>query len=122
MNDSSVQKRCIQFVSETLARTKGCQDTEVDKTFCERQLALQEAMVNHDLETCLALGENKQTCEERLTILSTSFFDQDQDGLSSQEEELLGTSDREEDTDHDGFTDRQEVEAGYNPNGDGKLP
>ena len=70
--------------------------------------------------------------------------DDDKDGLTNQEEEQLGTSkdnvdsdtdglsDREEvrvfksnplnpDTDGDGYTDGEEVKNGYNPNGPGKI-
>lgn len=70
--------------------------------------------------------------------------DTDGDGLTDEEEMVLGTNinepdtdgdglfDREEvrvyktnplnpDSDGDGFTDGQEVKGGYNPNGDGKL-
>lgn len=71
-------------------------------------------------------------------------IDSDRDGLTDDEETILGTNlvepdsdgdglfDREEvkvyktnalnpDTDSDGFTDGQEVSGGYNPNGSGKL-
>lgn len=71
-------------------------------------------------------------------------IDSDRDGLTDEEETILGTNliepdtdgdglfDREEvkvyktnplnpDTDADGFTDGQEVSGGYNPNGAGKL-
>lgn len=71
-------------------------------------------------------------------------IDSDRDGLTDEEETILGTNliepdtdgdglfDREEvkvyktnplnpDTDADGFTDGQEVDGGYNPNGTGKL-
>ncbi|MCG2691059.1 hypothetical protein L6249_03295, partial [Candidatus Parcubacteria bacterium] len=71
-------------------------------------------------------------------------IDSDEDGLSDEEEDQLGTSsgavdsdndglfDREEikvyktdplkpDTDGDGFSDGDEVKGGYNPKGQGKL-
>jgi len=74
----------------------------------------------------------------------TEPIDSDQDGLSDEEEETLGTNinsvdtdndglfDREEvkvyktnplapDTDGDGYLDGDEVKDGYNPNGPGKL-
>jgi hypothetical protein len=77
-------------------------------------------------------------------INKQEVLDTDRDGLSDEEEKLLGTNinepdtdgdglyDREEvkvyktnplnpDTDGDGFVDGQEVNSGYNPNGPGKL-
>ncbi|MFZ4648596.1 MAG: hypothetical protein ACOYMB_03085 [Patescibacteria group bacterium] len=79
------------------------------------------------------------------TIGMTGGIDTDSDGLSDQEEILLGTdinkvdsdgdglSDYEEvktyltnpllsDTDGDGYSDGAEVKSGYNPNGAGKMP
>jgi len=92
------------------------------------------------------------TTEEPLSPAESMFFppevteptDSDQDGLSDEEEETLGTNinnidtdndglfDREEvkvyktnplvaDTDGDGYLDGDEVKNGYNPNGAGKL-
>ncbi|GEM_PF-6947638 len=75
---------------------------------------------------------------------SSGSGDDDKDGLTNQEEEQLGTSkdnidsdtdglsDREEvrvyktnplnpDTDADGYTDGEEVKNGFNPNGPGKI-
>lgn len=47
--------------------------------------------------------------------------DQDQDGLTDALETVYGTDPNKADTDGDGFKDGDEVEKGYNPNGEGKL-
>lgn len=50
-----------------------------------------------------------------------SSIDNDGDGLSVMIEDSLGTSDNDIDTDKDGYDDKTEVLAGYNPNGAGKY-
>ena len=47
--------------------------------------------------------------------------DTDGDGLSDQEEMFLGTDINKADTDDDGYPDGAEIEAGYNPLGEGKF-
>ncbi|HOX97466.1 MAG TPA: thrombospondin type 3 repeat-containing protein [bacterium] len=41
--------------------------------------------------------------------------DFDGDGLTNQEEMVLGTNFRKADTDGDGYTDYEEVQAGFDP-------
>jgi LPXTG-site transpeptidase (sortase) family protein len=48
-------------------------------------------------------------------------FDNDNDGLANYEEYEHGTDPYNPDTDGDGYKDGEEIKAGYNPNGDGKL-
>lgn len=43
------------------------------------------------------------------------FVDNDQDGLTDQEENAMGTDPQNQDTDGDGYSDGKEVESGYNP-------
>lgn len=43
------------------------------------------------------------------------FLDSDQDGLTDQEEKMIGTDPAKADTDGDGYSDGKEVESGYNP-------
>ncbi len=57
--------------------------------------------------TYFALAENKNT--------SNIFLDSDQDGLTDQEECMLGTDPYNPDTDGDGYSDGKEVRSGYNP-------
>jgi hypothetical protein len=60
--------------------------------------------------------------EERLLGTSPNSSDTDADGLFDREEaRVYGTDPLNKDTDGDSFTDGAEVQAGYNPKGSGKL-
>ena len=48
-------------------------------------------------------------------------LDEDRDGIYTDEEEALGTDPKLIDTDGDGFSDKEEVDNGYNPLGEGRL-
>jgi hypothetical protein len=73
----------------------------------EEDLILEE----EDLEEELILEEE----------LSYSFLDSDSDGLSDDEEILLGTDFSSPDSDKDGYGDLTEILNLYNPAGDGRL-
>ena len=61
-------------------------------------------------------------CPERAERLELAEVDDpDFDGLEGYDEAQYGTDPRNPDTDGDGFKDGDEVEAGYNPNGQGSL-
>lgn len=49
------------------------------------------------------------------------LLDTDNDGLYDEEEVALGTNINIADSDLDGYSDKTELEGGYNPNGPGKL-
>lgn len=57
--------------------------------------------------TLFAIAENKNG--------NSLFLDSDQDGLTDQEEQMLGTDPQNTDTDGDGYSDGKEVASGYNP-------
>lgn len=57
--------------------------------------------------TLFALAENRNS--------NSLFLDSDQDGLTDQEEKMLGTDPHNPDTDGDGYLDGKEVASGYNP-------
>lgn len=101
-----------------------------------------QATTTNDQE--LATTTNNTTDLVEPVTNQQKVIDSDRDGLTDEEETILGTNlvepdsdgdglfDREEvkvyktnplnpDTDADGFTDGQEVSGGYNPNGSGKL-
>lgn len=60
--------------------------------------------------------------EEIMLGTNPSLVDTDRDGLFDYEEvKVYKTDPRKSDTDGDGFTDGQEVKNGYNPNGPGSL-
>jgi len=48
-------------------------------------------------------------------------IDSDNDGLSDMAEESLNTDKDSKDTDNDGYTDKEEIINGYNPNGSGRI-
>jgi len=57
--------------------------------------------------TLFAVAENKNG--------NSLFLDSDQDGLTDQEEKMIGTDPQNADTDGDGYSDGKEVASGYNP-------
>lgn len=57
--------------------------------------------------TLFAVAQNKNN--------NSVFADSDQDGLTDQEEKMLGTDPQNTDTDGDGYSDGKEVSSGYNP-------
>ncbi|OGI25617.1 MAG: hypothetical protein A3J76_06095 [Candidatus Moranbacteria bacterium RBG_13_45_13] len=57
--------------------------------------------------TLFALAQNQNG--------NSLFLDSDQDGLTDQEERMIGTDPGRADTDGDGYSDGKEVESGYNP-------
>jgi len=57
--------------------------------------------------TLFAVAENKNS--------NSLFLDSDQDGLTDQEERMIGTDPQNIDTDGDGYSDGKEVSSGYNP-------
>ncbi len=57
--------------------------------------------------TLFALAENKNG--------NSLFLDSDQDGLTNQEEQMIGTDPQNPDTDSDGYSDGKEISSGYNP-------
>ena len=57
--------------------------------------------------TLFAVAENKNG--------NSLFLDSDQDGLTDQEERMIGTDPQNFDTDGDGYSDGKEVSSGYNP-------
>ncbi len=52
---------------------------------------------------------------------NAALDDPDDDGLTNAEEEFYGTDKDNPDSDGDGFSDSEEVRAGFDPLGDGKL-
>ncbi|MCK5459908.1 hypothetical protein KAI52_02235 [Candidatus Parcubacteria bacterium] len=60
--------------------------------------------------------------EEKILGTDPNFADSDEDGLLDKEEiENYNTDPLNPDTDGDGYSDGQEVKGGYNPLGEGKL-
>lgn len=67
-------------------------------------------------------GDGLTDEEEILIGTNINLIDTDNDGLSDYEEvKIYGTNPLSADTDGDGFLDGDEVRNGYNPNGPGRL-
>ncbi len=95
-----------------------CAERGKDAAYCADMAAMNAAVSTSDLEACRAIGTSdlRAECEDAIGIP-----DFDKDGLDADEEAQYGSSDRLADTDGDGYSDQAEIEAGYNPNGEGKL-
>ncbi len=57
-----------------------------------------------------------------LGLQETTGTDTDQDGLADLLEEAIGTDKNKQDSDGDGYNDRDEIVSGHNPQGLGSLP
>jgi hypothetical protein len=135
------RSRCVNTLSEEIARTSGCSGTRVDQAICDRIDAFDAAVASEDPDQCVALADQ----EDQVSCLdSVGSGDRDHDGLSANLETALGSSDTsldsdsdglsdadeyriyktdpsKADTDGDGYNDGSEIKNGYNPLGPGKL-
>lgn len=132
--------RCVNAMSEEIAKTQGCAGTGIDQSVCDQYNALTAAVASEDPAACLALSESDQidcldivgsgdkdhddlsgSLESRLGT-SDESADSDNDGLSDAEEyNEYGTNPAAADSDGDGYSDGTEIQGGYNPLGSGKL-
>lgn len=106
--------------AETLAgpvTTENCSQRGYDQGYCDFISVTEQAGLANDRSLCSVLSEDYQfSCEEQVLV-----DDADDDGLTGEQEVTYGTDSHVSDTDGDGYSDGTEVEAGYNPNGPGKL-
>jgi len=77
--------------------------------------------VFNDCEVSLGWCEIFREDAKTEISIDLSILDSDEDGLSDEEEIFYGTDKNNPDTDGDGYLDGDEVEGGYNPQGEGKL-
>lgn len=138
-------------IESTINEQQSIMPSAEEQAAAQRKILEQQNVINNQVTPDISAIINATTSEEMqntttLEIASSSpaIIDTDSDGLSDQEEMLLGTdinkvdtdsdglSDYEEvktyktnplltDTDEDTFLDGSEVKNGYNPNGEGKL-
>ena len=97
--------------------------TEVKEGYekCELDLNLSEANIYNLI---IKLGEGVSSEDlEKIQLAEANFGgeDADEDGLSSNIENALGTDKDKKDTDDDGYDDKSELLSGYNPINDEKL-
>lgn len=123
ISTETVRLRCVNAMTETIAREKGCSGTGVDQSVCDKLNALEAAVASADPDQCLALAdsEDQMNCFE-LVGAGNQRLDSDNDGLSDHDEyNEYGTDPFKADTDGDGYNDGDEIRNGYNPLGSGKL-
>jgi hypothetical protein len=96
---------------------ENCEELEYTQDECNFFIVSQEASEKNDGDICMSLDEGLvSSCLEMVVV-----DDADADGLSREEEVLYGTDAHNPDSDGDGYSDGDEVESGYNPNGEGSL-
>ncbi|MBI5370045.1 hypothetical protein HZA85_02570 [Candidatus Uhrbacteria bacterium] len=113
---SGTPSRCDMI--KDVQQREGCHqalEPKVDSAFEAKVL---EANQKQDRNLCDVFeGDQKQDCKERVLIDDPDF-----DGLATEQEvQVYGTDPRKADTDGDGYNDADEIAAGYNPRGEGKL-
>lgn len=80
---------------------------------------------NKDIKVLLAKSKDQTVLEteDQLTVLHSAVMivDSDADGLADDLESYYDTDPNNPDTDGDGYLDGEEINNGYNPNGEGRL-
>lgn len=102
-------------VSETPSTTAEIEATEVEAANSDSAVLTENSSTTEDnLDGENLLPEEGVIPDE---YVWTPILDTDGDGLTDEEELLLGTDFNDIDTDKDGYLDLAELQSGYNPNG-----
>lgn len=111
------QAGCLLAIAEPITG-ENCAARGQDPAFCKMLIVALEARTKQDRRICYQLtGDEVSYCVEHL-----ERDDPDFDGISTlQETDFYQTDPYKADTDGDGYSDGDEVAAGYNPSGTGKL-
>jgi len=114
--DASFRTSCQEQIDPLTSAN--CASRGVDAATCDAMKKRDAAIAAGDLALCagITVQEIQNSCVDRV-----GETDADADGLSALSEQDYGTSPTNPDTDGDGFKDGDEVAAGFNPNGSGKL-
>lgn len=117
IRDEEEEAGCSRVVERTLTQ-RACADPSNTEQSCADYRRIDDARVNKDPDICAGVSDEslKVECYD-----SVGAGDRDFDGLDEEQEAFYGTSDRNADSDGDGFDDGVEVENGYNPAGEGRL-
>jgi hypothetical protein len=101
---------------------------ERDPEACDALRVSSAALAALDASLCTQITEEteqeqcQEDIEDELTQLEAEGErDADEDGLTASEESAYGTDPENPDSDGDGYLDGDEVNAGYNPLGSGRL-
>lgn len=107
-----VKKVSCQAVVTAVARSSGeCVKYGVSEEVCDAEQVITNLLTTGNFAGCATLEESERV--QCIEVFSST--DADADGLTAQEEAEIGTLDTNPDTDGDGYSDGEEVAAGYNP-------
>jgi hypothetical protein len=115
----STQKKidgCHDSLGEPVT-TENCSQSGHDVEYCDFIEVSDQAAAANDRSLCKVLSDEYEASCEDLVLVD----DADADGLYGVQEAQYGTDPYNADTDGDGYSDLDEIEAGYNPTGDGQL-
>jgi len=89
---------------------------------CSAKITASEA-VNYNLIVRLGLKlSSAELAKIPVALSESALLDTDKDGLVDELELAIGSDELKTDSDGDGYNDKAELEQGFNPVGDGKLP
>jgi len=116
--DESYRDSCFFAIVNKKNDAKYCDELGELKDKCLNIVLANDAFLKGDTSFCDKISDpdSRESCSAEL-----GGTDSDNDGLSNSEEEKYGTDPKNPDTDGDSYLDGAEVEAGYNPKGEGKL-
>lgn len=106
LSDSSLQASCRQDVMLQAAINGNCSIPDMSPDLCAAGSVIHDARDARNPALCDSISEAYyDTCVEIAGVIP----DIDLDGITADEEERLGTSDQNSDSDGDGLTDKEEV-------------
>jgi len=116
LSDAVQVEGCIESIEGALT-FESCEADVSGAEYCEYLRVKEQAAAAQDRSLCGSLSEEYiVNCRETVHIDDADF-----DGVETELEMFYGSDPYLADTDGDGYTDKEEIDAGYNPNGEGKL-
>jgi hypothetical protein len=138
ISDDAEKLQCEQVVTNMIVKTGRCAELGIDPALCEVQETISRAVSENDPARCDDLqGDDVQRCrdEVRSRAIDDEFYvndepepeievdttlDSDLDGLTDEDERnIYGTDPFNPDSDNDGYSDKVEIDGGFNPLGTG---
>lgn len=128
ISDSSRRDTCVSVVNGPLT-SANCAERGNDASTCDRLAQYESVVATKNPAACETLpeAEDQARCQDALGAESPEpepdpNADTDGDGLTDAEETgTYHTDPTNADTDGDGYSDKAEIDAGYNPSGEGML-